>query len=82
MPVLQQIALKDLSIKKNAVVSSVSNQSPQMLEMLNHYGLKIGSSIKVLKSFVFDGSLQVKIAKQPECVISGLAAQNIFVYDS
>lgn len=82
MPVLQQIALKDLSIKKNAVVSSVSNQSPQMMEMLNHYGLKIGSPIKVLKSFVFDGSLQVKIAKQPECIISGLAAQNIFVYDS
>jgi hypothetical protein len=50
--------------------------------MLNHYGIKIGSSIKVLKSFVFDGSLQIKIAKQPECVISGMAAQNIFVYDN
>jgi DtxR family Mn-dependent transcriptional regulator len=82
MPVLQQIALKDLSFKRNAIVSSVSNQTPQMMEMLNHYGIKIGSSIKVLKSFVFDGSLQIKIARQAECIISGLAAQNIFVYDN
>ena len=82
MPVLHQISLKDLPVKQNAVVSSVSNQSPQMMEMLNHYGIKIGSAIKVLKHFVFDGSLQVRIAKQPECVISGMAAQNIFVYDN
>ncbi len=82
MPVLQQIALKDLPPKRNAIVSSVSNQTPQMMEMLNYYGIKIGASIKVLKSFVFDGSLQVKISRQPECIISGLAAQNIFVYDN
>jgi DtxR family transcriptional regulator, Mn-dependent transcriptional regulator len=82
MPILQQIALKDLSLKRNAIVSSVSNQTPQMMEMLNHYGIKIGSPIKVLKFFVFDGSLQIKIARQPECIISGLAAQNIFVYDN
>jgi DtxR family Mn-dependent transcriptional regulator len=82
MPVLKQTALKDLPIKKTATVSSVSNQTPEMMEMLNHYGIKIGSSIKVLKSFVFDGSLHIKIARQPECVISGLAAQNIFVYDN
>lgn len=82
MPVLHQISLKDLPVKQNAVVSSVSNQSPQMMEMLNHYGIKVGSAIRVLKHFVFDGSLQVRIAKQPECVISGMAAQNIFVYDN
>ena len=82
MPVLHQISLKDLPVKQNAVVSSVSSQSPQMMEMLNHYGIKVGSAIRVLKHFVFDGSLQVRIAKQPECVISGMAAQNIFVYDN
>ena len=82
MPVLKQTALKDLPIRKTATVSSVSNQTPEMMEMLNHYGIKIGSSIKVLRSFVFDGSLHIKIARQPECVISGLAAQNIFVYDN
>jgi|SRR5690348_3720457 len=81
MPVMKQIAIKNLSLKKIGVVSSVSNQTPQMMEMLNHYGIKIGSSVRVLKSFELDGSLQVKIGRKPECVISGIAAQNIFVYD-
>jgi hypothetical protein len=52
-----------------------------MMEMLNHYGISIGSRIKVLKAFDFDGSLQIKISKQPPCIISGQAAQNVFVYD-
>ena len=81
MPVLKQVPLKDSPLRRLAIVSSVSNQTPQMIEMLNHYGLKIGSALRVLKHFEFDGSVQVKIARQPECMISGLAAQNIFVYD-
>lgn len=80
--VLKQKPLKDISIKQNAIVSSVSNQTTEMMEMLNHYGIGIGSHIKVLKAFEFDGSLQIKIAKKPECIISGMAAQNIFVYDN
>ena len=80
--VLKQKALKDLPVKQNAIVSSVSNQTTEMMEMLNHYGIGIGSHIKVLKAFEFDGSLQIKIAKKPECIISGMAAQNIFVYDN
>lgn len=78
---LKQIALTDLSFKKNGVVSSVSNQTNEMMKMLSHYGIGIGSQIKVLKAFEFDGSLQVKISKQPVCTISGQVAQNIFVYD-
>jgi DtxR family Mn-dependent transcriptional regulator len=80
--VLKQKALKDLPMKQNAIVSSVSNQTAEMMEMLNHYGIGIGSQIKVLKAFEFDGSLQIKIAKKPECIISGMAAKNIFVYDN
>ena len=79
---VKQIALKDLPIKQNAVVSSVSNQSVEMMEMLNHYNIGIGSQIKVLKSFGLDGSLEIKIARKPECIISGIVAKNIFVYDN
>lgn len=81
MPVLHQVSLKNFSLKKNGIVSSVSSQTNEMMEMLNHYGINIGSEIKVLKAFDFDGSLQIKISKQPACVISEQAAQNIFVYD-
>ena len=82
MPVLKQIALKDLPLKQNAAVSSVSNQTPEMMEMLNHYNIGIGSQIKVLKSFGFDGSLEIKLYRKPGCIISGIIAQNIFVYDN
>jgi len=81
MPVLKQVSLNNLKLKQNGIVSSVSNQTQQMMEMLNHYGIGIGSQIKVLKVFSFDGSLQIKISKQPACVISEQAAKNIFVYD-
>ncbi len=81
MPVLKQVALNQLPLRKNSIVSSVSSQTQQMMAMLNHYGIGIGSQIKVLKAFDFDGSLQIKISKQPACIISELAAKNIFVYD-
>lgn len=80
--VLKQKSLKDLPLKHNAIVSSVGNQTSEMMVMLNHYGIAIGSQIKVLKAFEFDGSLQIKIARKPECIISGMAAQNIYVYDN
>ncbi len=79
---LKQKALKNWPLKRNAIVSSVSNQTPEMMEMLNHYGIAIGSQIKILKAFEFDGSLQIKIARNPDCIISGQAAKNIFVYDN
>lgn len=81
LPVLNQVSLVEYPHKKNGIVSSVSNQSSDMLQMLNHYGIGIGVELKVLKSFDFDGSLEIKVSKQAACTISGLAAQNIFVYD-
>src|SRR3977135_119714 len=58
--------------------SELIKRLEKLLDMLNHYGISIGSQIKVLKAFGFDGSLQIKISKQPACIISGQAAQNIF----
>ena len=82
IPKLLQLNLPALPINKTAVVSSVTNQSPQMLEMLKHYFISIGTSIKVVKRFEFDGSLEIKVSKQPACIISELIAKNIFVrYD-
>lgn len=81
MPELKQVALSDFPFKKNGIVSSVSNQTSEMMKMLDHYGISIGSQIRILKTFDFDGSLEIKISKQPACVISSGFAQNIFVYD-
>jgi len=80
LPIIKQINLYGLPVNIPAVVSSVSNQSIQMLEMLKHYGIGIGSKIKVNKVFDFDGSLEIKISKQSASIISEQVAKNIFVY--
>jgi DtxR family Mn-dependent transcriptional regulator len=80
IPKLSQQNLAALPLGKTALVSSVSNQSPQMLEMLKHYAIAIGTSIKLLKKFDFDGSLEIKVPKQPACIISEQIAKNIFVH--
>lgn len=79
IPKLNHQSLSSVPLNKNATVSAVTNQSPQMLEMLKHYAIGIGTVIKVLKHFEFDGSLEVKVQRQPVCIISETIAKNIFV---
>ena len=80
MAVIKQLSLADIAAKKNVVVSSVSNQSPEMLEMLKHYHIGIGTSLKVNKHFAFDGSVEIKVVQQNPCIISEQVAKNIFVH--
>jgi DtxR family Mn-dependent transcriptional regulator len=80
IPMMRQLNLSTLPLKKQAVVSSVSNQTPQMLEMLRHYHIGIGTPISVIKRFDFDGSLEIKILKQASCIISEQVAKNVFVH--
>ncbi len=80
IPKLNQLCVTALPLNKSAAVSSVTNQSPQMLEMLKHYAIAIGTSIKITRRFQFDGSLEIKVLKQPACIISEQIAKNIFVH--
>ena len=80
IPVIRQLNLSSLPFKQQATVSSVSNQTPQMLEMLRHYHIGISTAITVLRHFEFDGSLEIKVLKQPACIISEQVAKNVFVH--
>ena len=80
IPVLKQLDLSALPLKQQATVSSVSNQTPQMLEMLRHYHIGIGTTISVFRHFEFDGSMEIKVLKQPACIISEQVAKNVFVH--
>ena len=80
MEILNQVRLCDLPAKKIAVVCSVSNQSSQMLEMLKHYNIGIGSKLKLIKHFDFDGSIEIRRNQQEPCIISKEVAKNIFVH--
>jgi DtxR family Mn-dependent transcriptional regulator len=80
IPTIKQYNLLQLPLKKKAVVSSVSNQSPQMLEMLKHYKIGIGTAIQITKQFSFDNSIEIKVDKHATTIISEHVAKNIFVY--
>jgi DtxR family transcriptional regulator, Mn-dependent transcriptional regulator len=81
IPVINQLSLSDIPLKKTLTVSSVSNQTAQMLEMLKHYNIALGTQIMVLRKFEFDGSLEIKVFKQSACIISEPVAKNVFVHD-
>ena len=78
VPIIKQLNITSIEKNKNVIVSSVSNQSPEMLEMLKHYHIGIGTRLKVNKRFEFDGSVEIKIDKLPVAVLSEQVAKNIF----
>ncbi len=80
IPVIKQLCLSVVPLKHSVTVSSVANQTPQMLEMLKHYHIGIGTTIIVTRHFEFDGSLEIKILRQPSCILSEQVAKNVFVH--
>ncbi|MBC7534665.1 MAG: metal-dependent transcriptional regulator [Ferruginibacter sp.] len=76
--ILQQECLAAVTVKKSVTVSSVKNQSTEMLELLNHFKIGIGTKIKINKRFGFDGSMEIRIDKSPAMIISKLVALNVF----
>ena len=80
MNVIKQVSIADVPVKKNVIVSSVSNQSPEMLELLKHYHIGIGTALTVNLRLSFDGSVEIKVLKHAACIISEQVAKNIFVH--
>ncbi len=75
----RQVCLLDLPFNKTAVVSHVSDQSSEILELLKHKNIGMGTKLEVKKKFSFDNSLEVKTGKLPVFTISEQLAQNLFV---
>lgn len=74
-----QVCLADLPFNKQATVCHVSDQSSQILELLNHKKIGIGTRLEVKKKFDFDNSVEIKIRQQLPFTISEQLAKNIFV---
>ncbi len=80
MPKVKRLELLHAPMNKIVVVCTVSNQSKQMLQILTHHNISIGSKLKITKRFLFDDSLEIKIG-QSLVNLSALVAKNILVYD-
>ncbi len=79
MAVQLQINLIDMPLNKMAEVSSVGSQSTELLELLKHKNILIGTRLEVKKKFGFDHSIEIKIKSQQPFTISQQLAQALFV---
>lgn len=75
----RQVNLIDLELNKPAEVCAVGSQSTELLELLSHRNISIGSTIEVKKRFIFDHSLEIRIGNKPPFTISQQLAQTLFV---
>ncbi|MBS1575162.1 MAG: metal-dependent transcriptional regulator [Bacteroidetes bacterium] len=75
----ERISLFDLPLNVYAEVCHVANQSTEMLDLLKHKSIAIGTKLEVKRKFDFDNSLEVKIRQQSPVTISEQLAKNIFV---
>jgi DtxR family Mn-dependent transcriptional regulator len=73
------ITLDKLPLHQSATVCRVANQSPEMLELLAHKAIAIGTRLQVKKHFPFDHSYEIKLKAAPLITISEQLAKNIFV---
>ncbi len=76
---VDQIKLSDLPLHVVAKVSAVADQSPDLLELLKHRKIAIGTFIEVMKKFDFDQSVEIKTDRNTQFTISVQTAKNIYV---
>ena len=79
IPVKKLINLLELKLNFPGVVSNISDQSSEMLELLSHKGISLGTRLEIRKRFSFDNSLELKVRSQPAITISENVAKNIYV---
>jgi DtxR family Mn-dependent transcriptional regulator len=75
----EQVPLSEVALNQLAEVCGVANHSTQMLDMLRHNNIGIGTRLEIRKKFPFDQSIEIKIRNLPAFTISDRLAQNIYV---
>lgn len=73
-----EVALSELPHSIMAEVKRVSQQSNEMLEILQHKNIGIGTKLEIKKHFEFDHSYEIK-TKNTTVTLSEQLAKNIFV---
>lgn len=79
METSKQFSLPEAPANKIMQVCHVGNQSVEMLELLRHKKINIGTKLEVKKKYSFDNSVEIKILNQPMVHISEQLAKNIYV---
>ena len=81
LQVRRQICLADLPMNKTVQVSGIASQTPEMMEVLQHNHIRLGTRLEIRKKFPFDDSLEVKVHNRPPVTLSARVAKNVLVTD-
>ena len=79
MEIRKQVNLPDLQLNCEAEVSAVGSQSTELLELLKHKNIGIGTVLKVVRKFTFDNSLEIQVNDFSPFSISQQLAQTLFL---
>jgi DtxR family transcriptional regulator, Mn-dependent transcriptional regulator len=75
----KQVVLSEWPLLEIAEVSGVTDQRPDMLDILKHQQITIGTQLEIKKKFSFDKSFEIKTMNNPPFIISEQVAKNIWV---
>jgi DtxR family transcriptional regulator, Mn-dependent transcriptional regulator len=73
------VCLMDFKMNKMAEVSNITDQSPEMLDLLKHKNISLGTKLEIRKRFSVDNSVEIRIKNQTPVTISEHVAKNVFV---
>jgi DtxR family transcriptional regulator, Mn-dependent transcriptional regulator len=83
LPLNKQMAIGVMPVNTRVFVSGIRDQSNDMLELLNHKKIFIGTSVEIKKKFGADGSIEIQLSNHSVLTISEHVAKNLFVtYDN
>ena len=74
-----QMQLSEWPVGQCAEVSSVSDHRADMLELLSHHHIGIGTKLEICRRFSFDHSLEISCNDTTPVIISALLAEQIRV---
>lgn len=79
MASIRQFNLIDVKPKTLVEVCSVGSQSAELLELLRHKNIGIGTELQIVRKFEFDHSVEISVKNKPTITISQQLAQALFV---
>ena len=79
MRVSKAVQLCELPVQSACTISHVGNQSVDMMELLNHLRLTIGTRLEVKRKFSFDQSLEVQLPEGSLITISQSLSSSLYV---
>jgi DtxR family Mn-dependent transcriptional regulator len=77
--VQQQVPLSNLPLHKQAVITSVQNQSAELLSYLSSHNVIIGTKLEIKRKMPFDNSMEIKCKNKQLLNISEQVANAIQV---